>query len=136
MAATVQNDRASVRGGRSWALCAAVVLAVAGAISVVHGVTALADDEYFGKPLLTDHVTFWGIVLCAWGIAELLAAYAVLRERPGGIMLGTLLAGLEMAIWFCLIFASPAAALIGVTLNGFVVLSLGMLSSLDFPADG
>src|SRR3954453_19698913 len=135
MGATVQDDPAS-GGSRSWALCAGVVLAVTGAISLVHGITALANEEYFGKPLLTDNVTFWGIVLCAWGIAELRAAYGVRIGRPGAIMLGTLLAGLEMAIWFCLIFASPAAALIGVTLNGFVVLSLGILSSLDFPADG
>ncbi len=113
-----------------WLVCAAALLITCGVNSAVHGFTALHDQSFFGPDVVYDHLTFWGWFFIAWGAAEAVAGVLVLGRRRGAMMAATALAGIGMMTWFCMIFAAPESALIGIAVNGLIVWSLAVAGGL------
>jgi len=46
-------------------------------------------------------------------------------------MAATALAGVAMMAWFCMVFAAPESALIGIAINGSIVWSLAAAGGLE-----
>ena len=45
-----------------WLTFAGVMLAIAGALNVIHGITAIHNDNYFTSQLLYNNLSAWGWV--------------------------------------------------------------------------
>jgi hypothetical protein len=114
-----------------WLLCAAMLLVVCGVNGLIHGITALHDPAFFGPQTIYHNLTFWGWFFVVWGSAEVVVGWFVARGRREAIMAATALAGVAMMAWFCMVFAAPESALIGIAINGSIVWSLAAAGGLE-----
>ena len=95
--------------GRGWLLFAGIMLAIIGALNVIHGIAAVDNSTFFvrdAKFVLADLNT-WGWVLLVIGIVQLAAAFGVWRQTEWGRWLGILLASINCIVAFMFL---PAAA--------------------------
>jgi hypothetical protein len=109
---------------RRWTVCAGIGLVVLGAIDFIHGYQALAREEFFTDRIVYDNLTFWGWVFICWGVVQLIAGIGTIADRPWAIYIGVAAASLAIVLWFFMIFAAPVAAIVGVALNGLIVIGL------------
>lgn len=107
-----------------WLTFAGVMLAIAGALNVIHGITAIHNDNYFTSQLLYNNLSAWGWVFLIWGVLQLVAGLGALSGQVYGSYLGVILAGVSATLWFFFLFASPFAAIVGVTVNILVIYGL------------
>lgn len=125
---------AQLRHRPGWLLCAASLLLICGVNLVIHGVTALHDPSFFGPQAIYHNLTFWGWFFIAWGAAEVVVGVLVSRGRREAMMAGTALAGVAMLAWFCLIFAAPQSAFIGIAINGLIIWALAAAGGFELDA--
>jgi hypothetical protein len=109
---------------RRWTMCAGIGLVVLGAIDLIHGYQALERQGFFTEHVIYDNLTFWGWVFICWGLVQLVAGVGAIANRTWAIYTGVVVASFAIVLWFCMIFAAPFAALIGIGLNGLVVIGL------------
>lgn len=125
------HDLASVRTQRrtGWLWFAGILLTVVGALNVIHGFALLERKEYFTNETIYDNLTFWGWAFLIWGALQVFAGIASIAGRTTGNVVGVCLAGVGIMLWFFMIFSSPWAAVLGVTLNMLVV--YGLTAGMD-----
>ena len=95
--------------GKGWLLFAGIMLAIIGALNVIHGIAAVDNSTFFvrdAKFVLADLNT-WGWVLLVMGIVQLAAAFGVWRQTEWGRWLGILLASINCIVAFMFLPAAP-----------------------------
>ena len=107
-----------------WLTFAGVMLTIAGGLNVIHGITAIHNSSYFTNQVLYDNLSAWGWVFLIWGALQVAAGLGALSGQQYGSYLGVILAGVSAIMWFFFLFAAPFAAIVGVTVNVFVIYGL------------
>jgi hypothetical protein len=115
MSETTENPRTG------WLMFSAVVLMLAGVHNFVSGVGALHNSTFYGSNILYHNLTFWGWVLLIWGVLQFAGGVLLMQERVLGAYFGLAAATIGSVIWFFFLLSSPAAGVVGVTLNVLVL---------------
>jgi hypothetical protein len=100
------------------------MLTIAGGLNVIHGITAIHNSSYFTHQVLYNNLSAWGWVFLIWGALQVAAGVGALSGQQYGSYLGVTLAGVSAIMWFFFLFAAPFAAIVGVTVNVFVIYGL------------
>jgi hypothetical protein len=100
------------------------MLTIAGGLNVIHGITAIHNSSYFTHQVLYSNLSAWGWVFLIWGALQVAAGVGALSGQQYGSYLGVTLAGVSAIMWFFFLFAAPFAAIVGVTVNVFVIYGL------------
>jgi hypothetical protein len=103
---------------------AAVILLVSGALNLIVGLIALNGDARFSLPAGDVGARVIGAVLLISGGLQVLAGWLVLRLRPGGRVLGIVLASLGILGGLLQIRSAGTTGLLAMLLNGFVLYGL------------
>lgn len=107
-----------------WAIFGAIVLLILGTVNVVQGITALQYSDLLVNEYVFDNLDFWGWAFIIWGALQVLAGGMTLAGNEVGITMGLTLASIGAIGWFFMIFAAPAAAVVGIGLSVAVIASL------------
>jgi hypothetical protein len=111
--------------GAGWATFSAVLFMVAGLWNVIAGWAALVQKEYFDEAsLLYENLQVTGWVWLGVGVVQLLASFLILARRESGRVLGIVLAGLSMVVWFFSIGAYPMWAMMVVAIDALIIYGL------------
>jgi hypothetical protein len=121
--------------GRHLAPFGAIMLMLSGAFNLLDGIVAVANPGYFEHPhLLFADVSAWGWWFVAYGAAELLVGFAVLRGSHIALWPAIVLAGLNAVSQLAFAASNPAWSLAIVAIDvlaiyGFV--SQGMALGVE-----
>jgi hypothetical protein len=108
-----------------WAMFAGVLFMVAGFWNFFAGWAALVRKEYFSEASLLYHnLLVVGWVWLGIGVIQVLASYLIFTRRPSGRVLGVVLAGLSMLVWFFTIGAYPMWAMMIVAIDALIIYGL------------
>ncbi|QBI54764.1 DUF7144 family membrane protein [Streptomonospora litoralis] len=114
-------QRSRVNG---WAIFAATMLFVVGAVNIVQGVVAMFTPEYFvaaeGEILVFGYTT-WGLILGIWGIVLVLAGAAMLSGRMWARALTVVLAALNAFAQLAFIDSYPVWSLVVIAIDVLLV---------------
>ena len=93
----MQVDPYSHEKGTGWVLFAWIVLAIAGVMNVVHGVTALANSKFFAADavFVFGDLRTWGWIVLVFGIVELFVAGSLWKGGEFGRWAGITIAALN-----------------------------------------
>lgn len=107
MTAKTRNSKnADIAGGPL--KFASVMLALAGVLSIIDGIAAVAgDDRFNAAKLLFESLTAWGIAFIIIGALQLYAANEIRLRKPQGLILGITFACLSGIAHFMSIGAYP-----------------------------
>jgi hypothetical protein len=101
---------------------AGVMLLLAGAINVLAGIVAFANDgHYAADDLLFGGLTFWGVWWLALGALLVFAGLRVLARAASGAIIGFTLAGINAFTQFLSIGADPVWSSIAITIDIVIV---------------
>lgn len=104
---------------------ASVMLAIAGVLSLIDGIAAVAGDERFDSSrLLFDSLTGWGIAIIIVGLLQLYAANEIRQRKPQGLLLGVTFASLSGIVHFLSIGAYPVWSITVMVLDFAVLFAL------------
>lgn len=120
------------RAMSGWVWCAAILLLLAGGLNLIHGFVALDHKQFVSPRFAFGSLTFWGVVLLVWGIAEVFAGASVLARHLVGYYFGVLMSGTGMVLWFLMAFSAPFAAILGVIVNGAILYGLTVGAADDW----
>jgi hypothetical protein len=111
-----------------WVVFASIMLAVVGMVNVVQGLVALLDETYFvvqsGNDLLLGDFTLWGIVLVAWGGAQIAAGMGLNSGHGWARMVAIGLCAVGIVVQTGFLAAYPLWALMIIALNVVVLFAL------------
>jgi hypothetical protein len=124
--AAVDPSTYDVDPGRGWVLFAGVLLALAGAINLVHGIAAVANSHVYtaNAHYVIGDLKTWGWLRLIIGIAQIVIAFAVWAATEWGRWLGVIAAGLNMIVQFLALPSAPGQALIMFFLDVIVIYGL------------
>jgi hypothetical protein len=96
-----------------WVLYAGTVLAIAGVVNVVYGLSAIGNSEFFdqGANYIVSDLETWGWLMLILGVAQAAAAFAIWNERPWGRLVGIASATLGAIGQFLFLQTEPLAGL-------------------------
>ena len=120
-AAPIERARAHVPGIYTFA---SWMLLVAGVLHLMVGSIAVWESDWVVAQVTFGNLEAWGWSYMVWGAMLVLAGGLSLAQRSLGPLVGVVLAGFSMVLWFGFIFAAPFAALIGIAINGSVIYGL------------
>jgi hypothetical protein len=120
-------DKTGSRSG--WLTFAGVMFIVAGALNLLWGIAAIADDDYFRvDELLFGDLSAWGAVYLAFGAIQVGLGALILYRKGFGIAVGALVATVHgivaMAsigaypLWSTAILAIDALIIYGLVVHG------------------
>jgi hypothetical protein len=115
-----------------WVRLAAILLVLAGAMSLIHGFTLLDHHRYVADRLNYSNFTFWGCVFLAGGVVQLGSGIAVFGRRLIGYEAGVTIAVLAIVLWFLMIFSVPIGAMIGIIVNLCILYGLTVGAADDW----
>jgi hypothetical protein len=107
-----------------WVWFAGILLIIGGVFNLVHGFAALDRQQYFTNHIVYSNLTFWGWVFLIWGAVQLFAGFASIAGRMTGNYVGVLVASGAALLWFVMVFSTPWAAILGVTINLVIIYGL------------
>jgi hypothetical protein len=111
-----------------WALFAAIMLGVNGAINVIQGLVAMLQDDYFlvrdGDELLVTDFTVWGVVILLWGCLLLLAAFSLYRGSGWARWFAILVVALSVLVQIAFLAAFPLWSLVIIGFDVTVIYAL------------
>ncbi|HWV85050.1 MAG TPA: hypothetical protein VNZ62_06345 [Capillimicrobium sp.] len=111
--------------GSGWLAFAAVMFLVGGALNVLYGIVALANDDHFAvDELLFGDLSMWGVLYLCFGGAQLLAGGLVLRRSMVGAVLGIGIAVLHAMLVLLSIGVYPVWSIIALTIDGLIIYAL------------
>ena len=117
-------ERTVVDTTSGWVTFGAIMLLVIGVVNVIQGLTALQYDDFLVNQIIFDNLTFWGWAFIVWGALQAVAGGMTLAGNETGVTLGITLASVSAVVWFFMIFAAPAAAVVGIGISVAIVASL------------
>ena len=105
---------------------AALILLISGALSVLFGIVSLSGDTRLLVPgdegVISEEVA--ALYLIVSGGLLLVAGWLVLRLRPGGRVLGIVLASIGIVTGLVQVGSTGGAGLLAIALNAFVLYGL------------
>ena len=115
-----------------WILFVSIIMLSAGLITIVQGLVALLDDDFYGTAAtgLAVEVSYpaWGIALLVIGVALLAGAYGVLTGYGWGRTVGVLAAAINALVnlgfaaaypqWTVLVVAFDVIAIYALVVHG------------------
>jgi hypothetical protein len=107
-----------------WTGFAGIMLAIVGILNLVDGFALLERKEYVSHQTFYSNLSFWGWAFVIWGALQLFAGVSLLAGRSAGRIVGTILSGLAIVLWFLMIFSEPWAAFVGVVMNMLILYAL------------
>jgi len=113
--------------GLGWILFAWLMLLVAGVISVIDGISALAYSAFFadyGARFVAGNIRIWGWIALVMGIVEIVAAISVWRGGEFGRVAGIVIAAFSIFVQLFWIPIVPLWALISMVLAILVIYGL------------
>lgn len=113
-------------------MLAVSVLTVLGVLSVLQGITALANDEVFQKPggyAYTFNLTAWGWIQISLGAVMFVAGLGLLRRAFWARVTAVVFASLNIVASFAFAPNQPVWSVILIGLGAFVIWSLCALGS-------
>ena len=112
--------------GASWVLFAGIMVCLAGVLNVIWGIAAIADSRFFtaDATYIVSGLNTWGWIMLAFGVAQVLAAYAIWRGSGFGRWFGIAVAGLNAIGALMSISAYPLWGLALFTLDLLVIYGL------------
>ncbi|HVM56681.1 MAG TPA: hypothetical protein VMT74_04390 [Gaiellaceae bacterium] len=95
--------------GVGWLVFAATILGIAGIFNVIDGIVALSKSSFYvaGARYIFSDLRTWGWIVLIIGIAEILAAFAILARAQWARWFGMVIAGLAAIAQFGFIQAYP-----------------------------
>ena len=123
------TERRATRDGGAgrvtgWVWFAGVLLIVAGGFNFIHGFAAIDRKQYFTNHIVYSNLRFWGWLFLIWGAVQLFAGFASIAGRMTGNYVGVLVASGAALLWFVMVFSTPWAAILGVTINLVIIYGL------------
>jgi hypothetical protein len=111
-----------------WSLFAAILLAIAGALSVVWGIAAIGDSKFFAQnaTYILSGLHTWGWIVLVIGVIQLVAAASLLAGGEFGRWVGILAAAL--AAWSALL-SIPAYPLWSLCVFALAIIILAQLAA-------
>lgn len=104
---------------------ASVMLAIAGVLSLIDGIAAVAGDNRFdASKLLFESLTGWGIAMIIVGALQLFAANSIRAREPRGLILGITFASLSGIVHFMSIGAYPVWSITVMVIDFAVLFAL------------
>ena len=105
---------------------AALILLISGALSVLFGIVSWSGDTRLLVPgdegVISEEVA--ALYLIVSGALLLVAGWLVLRLRPGGRVLGIVLASIGIVTGLVQVGSTGGAGLLAIALNAFVLYGL------------
>jgi len=124
----MQVDPYSHEKGSGWVMFAWIILAFAGVMNVVHGITALANARFFVQDAVYvfSDLRTWGWIILIFGIVELLAAASVWRGGEFGRWVGIIIAGLNAVAHLGTMQAYPFWSIVIIAFDVLVIYALAV----------
>jgi hypothetical protein len=108
---------------------AGVLLVVSGAMDVLQGMSAVANDDLYAAGsdyLYRLDMTAWGWVHIGLGAIGVVIGVAVVMRASWGQVLGMIVAGLTILTNFAFLPHYPLWSLVVIAFNGFVIWALSV----------
>jgi hypothetical protein len=118
-------EKSSGWGG--WILFASVMMILAGALNVIHGLVAILNDEWVvwgNRADLYFDLTAWGWIHLVIGVAVFLAGLGLITGNVLARTIAVFLAGGSIIVNFLYIPAYPVWALTIIAIDVFVIFAL------------
>lgn len=105
-----------------WVAFVGIYLVVAGVLNVLWGVAALSDKRVFEEDsLVWSNLSFWGWTVLVVGVAQLIGAVLVARQRVGGPIIAGFLAFMGLGVNFLSIGAYPIWSAILIAVDALIL---------------
>jgi hypothetical protein len=116
-----------VRGG-GWIVFAASLLGLAGSWNTIQGILAIADSRVyvFDQTFIFSNLNTWGWIILALGVAQLLAAFAVIGGSVFAQWFGIAIAGVNAIGQLGFVPAYPLWALTMFALDILIIYALAV----------
>jgi hypothetical protein len=135
-----QQSRPAATGTRSradrvtwwvgWALFAGILLFITGLLSMIQGLVALLDDEYYlvapSGLVVEANYTTWGWVLLGLGALLALTGYGVTTGRTWARVVAIVLAVVNALVNLSFVAAYPIWSILAITLDVIVIYALSV----------
>jgi hypothetical protein len=105
------------------------LLLIAGVLHIMVGGIAVWESDWVVAQLAFGNLEAWGWTFVLWGALQVAGGGMSLAQRTHGPLIGIILAGFSMVLWFVFIFAAPYAAIAGIALNGVILHGLTRVES-------
>lgn len=114
--------------GSGWVLFAWIMLAFAGVMNIVHGLTAFANSKFFTADAvyIFGDVRTWGWIMLVFGIVELLAAASIWRGGEFGRWAGIVIAGLNAIAHIGTMQAYPFWSIVIIAFDVLIIYALAV----------
>jgi hypothetical protein len=110
-----------------WVMFAGTMAIIVGVFTVMQGLVALFNDEYFvvgqGELLLLDFTT-WGWIHLVVGLILVLIGIGILRGSPWGLVAGVVIAGAGAILQLAFLAAYPVWSILIIALHVVVIYAL------------
>jgi len=105
---------------------AAVVIGLAGALNVIHGIAALSDARVFERDanFVTGSLHTWGVVLLVIGLVQLIAAPGIWRRVEAARWIGVLSAVVNTIVQLLFLPAYPVISIALFALDLLIIYAL------------
>jgi hypothetical protein len=118
--------------GRDWIRVVAVLLLIAGVLSILDGISAFAKDDLFNEDkLLFADVHTWGVIYLVLGAFQILAAHLVNIRHASGLLMAITFASVSGIAHFLSIGTYPIWSLIVMGID-FAILFVLLTESDEF----
>ncbi|CAM5646389.1 DUF7144 family membrane protein [Streptomyces fumanus] len=116
---------------RSWVtggvVFAGVLLLCNGALAVLQGIAAVAEDDVYGRIgsyVYEMNLTGWGVVHIVLGALVLITGYGLLKDLAWARLAGIVLASLSLVAQFLFLPYAPVWSVVVMALDVFVIWAL------------
>jgi hypothetical protein len=110
-----------------WVMFAGTMAIIVGVFTVMQGLAALFNDEYFvvgqGELLLLDFTT-WGWIHLVVGLILVLIGIGMLRGSPWGLVAGVVIAGAGAILQLGFLAAYPVWSILIIALHVVIIYAL------------
>jgi hypothetical protein len=117
-----------VRSGSGWLGFAAIMLGIAGAWNVFDGILAIANSKVYAKDttFVFSDLRTWGWIILLVGVAQILAAFAILSGSQLGRWFGVGAASVNAIAQLMFIPAAPFWALCMFAIDLLIIYGLSV----------
>src|SRR5262245_11168390 len=126
-----QYEDESVRGSVAdvGATFAGVLLILSSFMEVLHGISAIADDDLYAagtQYAYRFNLNVWGTIHIVIGVISFVVAIGILRRVSWGQLGGIIISGASIVTNFMFLPSYPMWALVTIAFNGFVIWALSV----------
>ncbi|WP_155056335.1 DUF7144 family membrane protein [Streptomyces blattellae] len=117
--------------GQAWAsgltLFAAVMLMIGGALDILRGIAAIAEDDVFVTTqnyVFEFDLTSWGWIHLALGVVAVLVSFGLFQAAMWARVVGVAIAGLIIIANFLSLPYYPVWSVVMIAISGFIIWAL------------